>query len=96
MSEGTKSEILQLFTDKLDEIRAEFESERVRRRKMLNGFIVGFGIMILTFVFSAGVIVQKVNSLEKNYYKVAEKVETLYLVAVQKGDIKLDIRTRGE
>lgn len=96
MGEDTKMEIIQLVTDKLDEMRRVFEDERVRRRKMMTGFLIGFGILILTFVFSAGMIVQKVNSLEQNYYIVADKVETLYLVAVAKGDINLDIVIRGE
>lgn len=96
MGDETKIEIIQLVTDKLDEIRKEFEAEGKLRRKLMTRFLIGFSVLAFTFIFSAGVIVQKVNSLEINSYKVADKVEILYLVAVAKGDINLDIITRGE
>jgi len=95
MSENTETKLIELFTEKIEEIRMQFETERIRRRKQMNGFLIGFGVLTLTFVFSSGMIVQKVNSLEQNYYKVAEKVETLYMVAVQKGDIDIAGNPRG-
>jgi hypothetical protein len=96
MGDDTKTEILQVFTEKIDEIKAQFDAERVRRRQSMTFFFAGFAVMVLTFAFSAGMIVQKINSLESNYYRVADKVETLYLVAVANGDINLDVITRGE
>lgn len=87
MGENVETKLIELFTTKIEEMRTQFDQERIRMRKAMNGFLIGFGVAILIFVFSAGAIVQKVNSLEQNYYKVAEKVEMLYLVAVQKGDI---------
>lgn len=92
MSENTETKIIELFNSKIDELRIQFENENMKRKRMINGFLIGFGGLFLTFVFSAGVIVQKVNSLEKNYYKVADKVETLYMVAVKNGDIKFSTR----
>jgi len=93
MGTDTETKLIELFTGKIDEIRKEFESERLRMRKTMNGFLIGFGVVILTFVFSSGVIVQKVNSLENNYYKVAEKVDVLYMVAVRNGDIEFSTRS---
>lgn len=93
MSENTETKIIELFNSKIDELRIQFEAENMKRKRMINGFLIGFGGLFLTFVFSAGVIVQKVNSLEKNYYKVADKVETLYMVAVKNGDIKFSTRS---
>jgi len=91
MSEN-ESQILKLFTDKIEEIREQFDQERRIMRRTMNSFLIGFGVIILTFVFSAGIIVQKVNSLESNYYKVAEKVDILYMVAVRNGDIEFSTR----
>ena len=92
MGTDTENKLLELFTNKITEIQKQFESERKQMRKTMTGFLIGFGVAILTFVFSAGVIVQKVNSLEKNYYQVAEKVEVLYMVAVRNGDIEFSTR----
>lgn len=92
MGTETETKLIKLFTDKIDEIRKEFENERKRMRKTMTGFLIGFGVIILTFVFSSGMIVQKVNSLESNYYKVAEKVDVLYMVAVRNGDIEFSTR----
>ena len=90
MGEGLKSEILQLFTEKLDEIRTEFEEEGKQRRKMMNRFFIGSALFVLTFAFSAGAVVQKVASLEKNFYEVKYKVEKLYIIAVKNGDIEIE------
>ena len=95
MSESTEAKIIELFNTKINEIHAAFEEEARKRRKLMNWLLGIFGVAVLAFVFSAGMIVQKVNSLEKNYYQVADKVETLYMVAVQKGDIDPAGNPRG-
>lgn len=93
MSEDTETKLIKLFNEKIDDIRMAFEKEGIRRRKTMNGFLIGFGVLVITFVFSAGIVVQKVNSLERNYYKVEEKVNTLYMVAVKNGDIRFSTRS---
>lgn len=92
MSSENETKLIELFARKIDEIRKEFDDERKRMRKVMNGFLIGFGALLVTFIFSSGVIVQKVNSLEKNYYEVAEKVDILYMVAVRNGDIEFSTR----
>ena len=92
MSENVETKLIELFDQKIEALRTQFEAENVRRKKLMNSFLIGFGVIVLTFVFSAGIVVQKVNSLEQNYYKVADKVETLYMVAVRNGDIKFSTR----
>lgn len=92
MGGETESKLLELFTNKMSEIQTQFESERKSMRKTMNAFLISFGVAILIFVFSSGIIVQKVNSLEKNYYQVGEKVEILYMVAVRNGDIEFSTR----
>ena len=92
MSENVETKLIELFDQKIEALKTQFEMENTRRKRMMNGFLIGFGGLFLTFVFSAGVIVQKVNSLEDNYYKVADKVEMLYMVAVKNGDIKFSTR----
>lgn len=93
MSENVETKLIELFDQKIEALRTQFEAENVRRKKLMNSFLIGFGVIVLTFVFSAGIVVQKVNSLEQNYYKVADKVETLYMVAVRNGDIKFSTRS---
>ena len=92
MSENVETKLIELFDQKIEALRIQFEAENARRKKLMNSFLIGFGVIVLTFVFSAGIVVQKVNSLEQNYYKVADKVETLYMVAVRNGDIKFSTR----
>lgn len=92
MGTETETKLIELFTSKIVEIQSQFENERKQMRKTMNGFLIGFSIAILTFVFSSGIIVQKVNSLEKNYYQVADKVDVLYMVAVRNGDIEFSTR----
>jgi hypothetical protein len=75
------------FQEERDAMKSEFDEERKQRRRTMNNFLLGFGALILMYAFSAGIIVQKVNSFGKSHNEVSNKVETLYMVAVQKGDI---------
>src|SRR6056297_3225144 len=95
MSESTEAEIIKLFESKMNEINNKFDAEAKKRRTLMNVLLSIFGGAALIFIFSAGIIVQKVNALEQNYYKVSEKVETLYMVAVQQGNIDAVGNPRG-
>lgn len=95
MSESTESRIIELFNEKMAKIDEKFDAEAKKRRTLMNVLLSIFGGTALIFIFSAGIIVQKVNSLEQNYYKVSEKVETLYMVAVQQGNIDPAGNPRG-
>lgn len=92
MGADTEAKLIELFTKKMDSMQDQFDNERKTMRKTMNTFLAIFGVAILAFVFSSGIIVNKVNSLESNYYKVADKVDILYMVAVRNGDIEFSTR----
>lgn len=91
MENNTEEKIIKLFTDKIESITKMFEKERQKQQKRLNMVIYSFLIFILMIAFSTGYNMNKLNSLEHNHYEVYTKVEMLYMVALKKGDITLDM-----
>lgn len=91
MSEENKTEIVQLFTEKLDIITQTFEEERNKQKDLINKMILGFLTFVIGISFYSGIVIHKLNSLEANHYEVSTKVEILYMVALKKGDITLDM-----
>ena len=77
-----------------------FEAERKKQKDFVNKIIFGFLIFVIGISFNSGIVINKLNSLEKNQYEADRKVELLYMVALKNGDITLDmmgaeIITRG-
>jgi len=91
MGTDTETKLIELFTRKLDSITLVFEKERKKQKELINRMILGFLTFVIGISFYSGIVIHKLNSLEQNHYEVATKVEILYMVALKKGDITLDM-----